>query len=96
MIIAKSTVLVQNMEEMRGKVEFDLLAAPLKDPLLQRCEFLSDAIAAATVVNDAATDPRDFPKLPDMKDVTDAIADGKKQMAMITNTLAQIAKMQKK
>ena len=95
MIIAKSTVLIKNMEEMQGRVEFDLLAPQLKDPLLQRYEFLSDVIAAATIVNDAATDPREFPKLPDVKDVNDAIADAKKQMAMITNMLAQIIKMQK-
>lgn len=92
MIISKATSVVASIGDLQNKDEFELIATPLKERLVAKRDFLTDVLSKATTVADHTIDPKTCPKLPDMKLVVDAVADVKKQMAVINNMFAAIAR----
>ncbi len=91
-IIAKATAVVTTVSELEAKPEFSMIAAPLRDPLIEKRDFLAEAVSNASIVSDHNADASNLPELPDIKTVSDAVAAAKKQIALITNMLAAIAR----
>ncbi len=79
------------IESLLSKDEVELVAAPLKQPLIDIKDFLEQATTSreAALAADVAEVGQDIPSL---KDVSDAVAKAKKHIALLTNMLAAIAK----
>jgi hypothetical protein len=90
-IMAKASPVIAAIKSLETVPEFDMIALPLKEPLTAKHDVLETAMVSAAAVV-ACQDPSACPPLPDVKDVTDAIAGAKTSIALITGLLAAIAR----
>jgi hypothetical protein len=90
-IVAKLSPQIAIITSLEEVTEFNLVAAPLTEPLLATKAKMEEAVIAATATA-TCLDLEDVPEMASLKDVLEWIASSRKTIALITSMLAMIAK----